>query len=195
MLAKPPAPNYVNYLSLPVMPGNGSYLAVNSKPGESNGGAILTVGPRPAPFPDNNNTATFIAMENLPHSHQYLIPKPEHVAMHNYSKNEPAIAMPTPVKRRSPAAARPTNHQRMKTDPDEDEGEEIRPSLDPSIPFLHQIVKIDHTYSLWLPVLSLQDNDDRESTISSDEKLDHNEEGEETETAAEGEDSVTRCIW
>lgn len=129
MLAKPPAPNYVNYLSLPVMPGNGSYLAVTSKPGETNGTTILTVAPRPS-YTENNNSAAYIAMDNMPHSHQYLIPKPEPFAMHNYSKNEPAAPPPVgsaaalapPAKRRSPAATRPTNHQRIKEEVEEEEG-------------------------------------------------------------------------
>lgn len=81
-------------------------------------------------------------------------------------------------------------------DDDEEEGVEIRPVFDLRIPLVFQVVLTDHCYGM--PMLLLRDEkpvpveDDKESILSSDEK---GEDGEETETAAEGEDSITRCIW
>lgn len=81
-------------------------------------------------------------------------------------------------------------------DEEEEEGVEVRPVFDMRIPLVFQVVLTDHCYGM--PMLLLRDEkplpveDDKESVISSDGK---GEEGEETETAAEGEDSITRCIW
>ncbi|KAK6639778.1 hypothetical protein RUM43_008053 [Polyplax serrata] len=82
-----------------------------------------------------------------------------------------------------------------KEDEDEEEGVEVRPVFDMRIPLVFQVVLTDHCYGM--PMLLLRDEkplpleDDKESIISSDGK---GEDGEETETAAEGEDSITRCI-
>lgn len=81
-------------------------------------------------------------------------------------------------------------------DDDEEEGVEVRPVFDIRIPLVFQVVLTDHSYGL--PMLVVRDEkpppveEDKESVISSDGK---GEDGEETETAAEGEDSITRCIW
>ncbi|KAL0276870.1 UNVERIFIED_CONTAM: hypothetical protein PYX00_004343 [Menopon gallinae] len=80
-------------------------------------------------------------------------------------------------------------------DEDEEEGVEVRPVFDIRIPLVFQVVLTDHSYGL--PMLVVRDEkpppveEDKESVISSDGK---GEDGEETETAAEGEDSITRCI-
>lgn len=87
---------------------------------------------------------------------------------------------------------------KVKTDEcdDEEEGVEVRPVFDLRIPLVFQVVLTDHCYGM--PMLLLRDekpvnaDDDKESVISSDGK---GEDGEETETAPEGEDSITRCIW
>lgn len=82
-----------------------------------------------------------------------------------------------------------------KEEDDEEEGVEVRPVFDMRIPLVFQVVLTDHCYGM--PMLLLRDEkplhveDDKESVISSDGK---GEDGEETETANEGEDSVTRCI-
>lgn len=131
-------------------------------------------------------------MESRPTNHQRM-PDGKNPEVKTYS-NKPDVKKEVKIEESTEVDVDDTKIKREEDD--EEEGVEVRPVFDMRIPLVFQVVLTDHCYGM--PLLLLRDEkplhveDDKESVISSDGK---GEDGEETETANEGEDSVTRCIW